>query len=1068
MAISSSYHTLAEEIIRSNENVVKVLSSINSLINGNDSTVSLQITDSTGTTPDFSLPSFGFLKSEIDRLNNNLNSIYAINEAGALIQPANGTNFRKIVTVDLNREPTNIGPLSGISTFVTQKNWFFDSLLNPQLFIELDLSGKIENDVRKILCRRYIVEFAQDRDGNFTPLGQAALNSFNTLFTTPTGGNPPTFTVDDFLNWHSTTPGLVEPLNPNYDEQMFDLEPNFLESDGLFNIDQPEEEPLAKKLFYPTNTLQYVRNFKVGNEIVQEGRTLKVGDEMIINTAVSSSRYRIAEISTEKSYPRLRFERVEGMDPIPVGENIMKIYSPVQYNKSVRISIGYNERNVIFLKSMNMDTFIMSKQWSPGLGFWSNTLREVDTSLSLEQYYTDVVFDYGEVLNDLVAKKTPNKSAGIPNIAVLNPNNFKVVQINKHLTDTPDSNRLKTLHNQQRSLKSELDQIERSMKDKLSQSKFGKFVTEGVKKQIKLDLDILNRNKESKLNLLSTVSSQLLDLSRSPQTKVEPKFRIRGFWEIPEAIITRGTQPQEIVQFRVQYRYLSRDGREAPIETIKFQKAGGTFQTGAATNWSEFKTDSRKRVYDKSTNTYTWVIEDISDADTPNINQLDIPIQADEKVEIRVKSISEAGWPDSAVESDWSEPIIVEFPDSLANVLNENDFILKEADKESLRVSVQSNLSARGLDDHLADQITVNGVTYFHDTENILSGFRDDNGLNLDLFTYLQRMETRIRALEERIRRTKGELEIIVFRNSQQFIVKNGSELVFNIECEDYLDPYVASGVPTGRVYANDIYLIKDFLIKIRNKSIESSLGLLSGRDYSATNNTDVYNSQAPQVFWVNQQNELLVSESASTTVTQVDNQIIWSINYDKVEQTTLTRLSSNIGNEFVEENTNSLVNTLSSEEYNIGYSDTSLLTFIGNNNSLFDVSKWIESEAPSAASTTKLLSTIHPQIPSFTFIQETNADKVRTLNGGEQNDINIPVNIYFKMNSLDPNQTDLNYNYINLNQNKINVRHTKKVKFLLENESENRPFVFTLKFVLNRAKTLVKKTLTTTTTNLS
>jgi hypothetical protein len=37
-------------------------------------------------------------------------------------------------------------------------------------------------------------------------------------------------------------------------------------------------------------------------------------------------------------------------------------------------------------------------------------------------------------------------------------------------------------------------------------------------------------------------------------------------------------------------------------------------------------------------------------------------------------------------------------------------------------------------------------------------------------------------------------------------------------------------GVPTGRVYENNIYVIKDFVVKFTNKSSESLLGLLSNR----------------------------------------------------------------------------------------------------------------------------------------------------------------------------------------------------------------------------------------------
>ena len=52
--------------------------------------------------------------------------------------------------------------------------------------------------------------------------------------------------------------------------------------------------------------------------------------------------------------------------------------------------------------------------------------------------------------------------------------------------------------------------------------------------------------------------------------------------------------------------------------------------------------------------------------------------------------------------------------------------------------------------------------------------------------------------------------------------------------------------------------------------------------------------------------------------------------------------------------------------------SDSSILAFIGNNTSLLDPSKWIDTVV-SVASTTKLLTSVHPQIQDLTKIQETN-----------------------------------------------------------------------------------------------
>ena len=62
-------------------------------------------------------------------------------------------------------------------------------------------------------------------------------------------------------------------------------------------------------------------------------------------------------------------------------------------------------------------------------------------------------------------------------------------------------------------------------------------------------------------------------------------------------------------------------------------------------------------------------------------------------------------------------------------------------------------------------------------------------------------------------------------------------------------------------------------------------------------------------------------------------------------------------------------------------------------------------------------------------------------------------------MNALDGNQKGNNYQYVNLNNVQKTSKHIKKLKFLLENEADNRPFAFSIKFNMNRSKVIVKKT---------
>jgi hypothetical protein len=63
-------------------------------------------------------------------------------------------------------------------------------------------------------------------------------------------------------------------------------------------------------------------------------------------------------------------------------------------------------------------------------------------------------------------------------------------------------------------------------------------------------------------------------------------------------VITRGTKPQEVVQFRIQYRYLSKDGSEPPVETFKLASTTtNTVKSAAFSNWNEFKTDSLEKEF---------------------------------------------------------------------------------------------------------------------------------------------------------------------------------------------------------------------------------------------------------------------------------------------------------------------------------------------------------------------------------------------------------------------------------------------------------------------------------------
>jgi hypothetical protein len=253
MSGQHSFSKVAEQIVTFNNNLVETLSKLNQLVNSTEQSLVINITDQSGIIRQFSLPSIGFLKSEIDRLNNNINAMYNIDGGGALIQPASSNKFKKVVTVDLNKEPNDISSLGNVTTFVSSKNWFFEEMMNPMISVEFDLSNIVENNVRKVLSRRYIVDFQKNSAGNRTAAGESALTSFNTRWK---GNNA--INVADFENWLKTTPGVNNTSLTDYDEEMFDLEPNTVRMSGVFSVLGTEEDFNSRKLWYVLNSLDYI------------------------------------------------------------------------------------------------------------------------------------------------------------------------------------------------------------------------------------------------------------------------------------------------------------------------------------------------------------------------------------------------------------------------------------------------------------------------------------------------------------------------------------------------------------------------------------------------------------------------------------------------------------------------------------------------------------------------------------------------------------------------------------------------------------------------------------------
>ena len=689
---------------------------MNQVVAANSSTVQVSVTDSNDQNSTISLPTVGYLQAQIDQINQNIKTLSSIDSKGSIVQPSNNV-FQKIILANLNKEPNPIGNLNQITNFVAQNNSFLDNLLNPILNVQLNLTGQIDTSVRSVLARRYIINFDEDATGATTSQAQTSINLFNEQFKGRVD-----ITITELETWINNTPGITPLKNGspiNYSEQIFALEPNSLQYNGLFTVNGTEEDRTNRILWYYFDTLTY---FEIATG---KQHTLAVDDELIINTNFSATRFQIVKISTAESQIRVQLTTVEGYEPVPVAiTGGLKFYSPVVNSTTVDVPIGFNEYSVVFVKPIDADTDLVARQWSNGTAFYTNELNlsssdnSGENGTALPSYYINTVYDFGQILNDLVQTKLPLNFVIEPLAPTLSVDNFTVRQVNKNITDTPNVEQLKLLHAQANTLRSKLDQLNQTLAQKRDQLVKTNFKNASDKTKVENEINQLVQTQQQTTQNLQAVSNQIVSQDNLT-AEASPDFRVQGFWAVPAPQSNGKTRPQEVIQFIVNYKYISTSGQDNPTESFTFTDDAGNKINTSLTNWQEFFTKIRTRIFDATTQTYEWQSPNFTNSDEINFNQINIPIFPNTSVELRVMSISEVGYPDTLIESAWSQTITINFPTNLIPTASAQDQITQQANYDNIRLTVEQDLNNQGLNKHLAQSFVSNDQYFGHNTDNI-------------------------------------------------------------------------------------------------------------------------------------------------------------------------------------------------------------------------------------------------------------------------------------------------------------------------------------------------------------
>lgn len=474
------------------------------------------------------------------------------------------------------------------------------------------------------------------------------------------------------------------------DETIFELDPNDLESTGSFILLS------ALSSFYRNDEFDYIRDYKIDKTTYSDytqGTTitkiLLPGDKLY--NPETDDLYEIVAIKDNT----ISLGTSYITDALTLGKSELKIYSNIINNKFVEIPVDINEYQFLFTKEITRKN-IQSPDWGNGISFNSNllTVTEGGVTTNLFDFYKSKVYSYYEFLLNLEKNglqfldNNSNVDLNVtlkPNAPTISSDMFKVVQINDFTQEEINQNAetLKNLRNTYQNLISEIDSIRKQLVE-LSNKYSNILNNTPTTDPIILGIRTKNTNLNNRLNellpLKDKLEVQFKDINISTSTLVigkKTKFDVRGFWPIPVKKVYKGKE-QEIIQFIIQYRYISKTNGNSTQTSHDIVENGKTV-TASYSTWIQRAGILKSKVYDEKTKTYSWEIEDVENSNQININQLSLALNPGEAMEIRIKSISETNYPIAPLESDWSQTVKIDFPTEL------EDVIRRSQDSETLQ-----------------------------------------------------------------------------------------------------------------------------------------------------------------------------------------------------------------------------------------------------------------------------------------------------------------------------------------------------------------------------------------------
>ena len=734
------------KILELYNNSVNILTALNQSLSSLSPQIVVILQDSNNNIIEQKIPSFLYLENKLEELSNNFENFFDIPKSGdAWFE--NNSNMYKFHLVKSNSAPQmpNIDNTNISASFMD--NTYFKDLVSPKTYLKMNISN-LTNNIEKIFVKKYV--FYNYSVFNAIQIANVSTNEeYNAILYNFTKG------VDyDYYDSIIDLPLKKEIYNSNFKiEEIVSLEGG----NPWSEINASNKETLNYKLVL--DTLEY--NNQEDNSI---RFTLKAGDYLSLNG--TNNLYYVKQVNTttntviiEESIGHASIQTYVDNDQMffTIYNNDFSEYEyiqvPLEENQYIAIFIGTIYQNIRSILS-NGILLDLSKIYIYD-GYGNAILDSNGNKLSYIDYYKiycknigDILAGFSELSNPLLSEYNNvlldeiQNSDSIKELVELTftNDNLQVIPINKHLIDDNSTQEIISLHNQKSELNNKLTSINSNIDDL-----YNTLINTDWSQEISnSQLAIRNKLDEyySERTQITTQLNNVIDnINTSSVIKYNKdlKYRIRGILDTDmiESYVSSLGKDINIIGIDLQYKYKSLVNTTTSLQSIN----ESTF-----TDWNQYLANDKERIIEFNDVTSSFTIHWEKQSTTDNIikwNQVDIPINQNEQVVIKLRYKYNIGQPFINIYTPWSEEKTFVFPDEYKDLVQLST-IMDENQKDTVIAAFNKTLINDGYTEHVTNKIISNSQVFFHMPENIYSGFNTSENNLLSLKDKLGEMSANI------------------------------------------------------------------------------------------------------------------------------------------------------------------------------------------------------------------------------------------------------------------------------------------------------------------------------------